>query len=206
MQPRSQALSGEIAAVINTIRDIKLASKGIDSRARTDDMPARGPELQEVERGVVREFPSAEQEKKALQRETVNFEVLPTYEESTETRTPVATSPIFTPATAGAAQEVALPQQPQRSNPQTIILGNLEAFRSSLLAYKQGASYAKRDAKRAGKIFFRDLYDQEMARRSGGRGHLECGERKQLKRELKPVKQMLKTAVWEAKRERSACC
>ena len=165
----------------------------------------------DVERGVVHDYPSAADEKKNLHKEKIDFEELPSYEASTGARSEASTSsttrePQYTPATSEASFNHNT--QPQthlpRNNTETLLLSNLDTFRTSLLSYSQGVRGAKKDAKHAAKSFVKDLRAQEMAKIRSERGYLEHGERKQVKRELKPVKEMLKNAVWEAKQERKA--
>lgn len=104
------------------------------------------------------------------------------------------------------AFEVPQFSQPTNAGAQGELAVGLTQFQSALASYKNGACGGRRQAKRAAKNLVYDMYAAEVARRRAEKEYLECGERKQIKRDLKPVKQMLKSAVWEAKRERSSCC
>jgi len=160
-----------------------------------------------VERGVAYDYPSAADEKKQAQaqKESVDFEELPSYEDSTgASKRSISreSQPQHTPATSEASFEHTTQPQLPRSSTEAALLSNLEVFRTSLLSYSQGYRGAKKEAKHAARSFVKDLRAQEIAKIRSERGYLECGERKQVKRELKPVKDMLKGAVWEAKMER----
>ena len=183
-----------VASLVGALQETKLAAHGIDSKAlhgvpQSYQDEKSKQQVEDVERGVVHDF--AMDEKRGF----VQFEVLPRYEQLTRPEPRIAT-------------ENAEPQPGlQPSVTQVMILEYLEPFRQSVLAYRQGACGAKCDAKRAAKNFVKDLYNQERARRRAVNGQLECGARKEIKRELKPVKQMLKAAVKEVKRERcGGCC
>lgn len=211
---RREPATDGIASIIGAIQEIKLAGHGIDSRARTGygTMPSAytaelDAQTRGVERGVAYDYPSAADERKQAQaqKETVDFEELPSYEDSTgasKRSIPRESQPQYTPATSDASFEHMTQPHLSRSNPEAALLSNLEVFRTSLLSYSQGSRGAKKEAKHAARSFVEDLRAQEIDRIRSERGCLECGERKQVKRELKPVKDMLKGAVWEAKMER----
>lgn len=203
--------AGGVTAVIGMLQQMRL---GTASQQQPPPPMAYNAGLENQTRGVV--FPSAADEKRAEAQKTqaeVQFEELPSYDESTGNRSPAST-PTVAPAAlhqTKSAEQIYQPHQDEampalhRSNTD-MMLGRLEQFRSGLQQYKDGAHNGKWVAKRAAKTFMRDLYDQEMEKRRSEKGHLACGERKQVRRELKPVKHMLKSAVWEAKRERKGCC
>lgn len=193
-----QHLNSGVIAIMNALNDIKLANHGIDSKIQTGYLASQQPVVTDtqfggVERGVVTD---PEKDEKALQSATIAFEELPSYEAS-------AGIPASQPgATQTHVYVPEAPQQPLSVNTQTKVLDNLEVFRSSLLEYRQGVHGAKKDAKRAAKTMVRELWEQEVVARRAEKGSLECGERKSIKREVRPVKQMLKSAIWEAKAER----
>lgn len=217
-----EAATGSIASIIGAIQEIKLASHGIDSKAPTgySTMPTvhiaeQDSHIRGIERGVTHDYPYAADEKKRLQKETVAFEELPSYEASTGVRSGSSASstvgePIYTPATSEASytpdRRDYHQAQPHNQLPSRVddspLLHQLEVFRTSLLSYTQGAPGARKDAKHAARSMVRDLRAQEMERSRGESGCLKSSERKQVRRELKLVKDVLRDAVWEAKQER----
>lgn len=207
--------AADITSLIGAIQEVKLASHGIDSRAQLGHRtmpPAHTAELDAqtrgIERGIAYDDPSAADEEKEAQaqRGMVDFEELPSYEDSTGASSKPSIlrdlQPEYTPTTSKAPFAYTKQSRLPGSNTEAAVLSNLEVFRTSLLSYSQGARHARKDARHAAKTLVKDLHAQEIARVRSERGYLECGERKQVKRELKPVKDMLKGAVWEAKRER----
>ena len=213
-QDRRQVAAGGIASIIGAIQEIRLAGNGMASRAPAGDGKMLAPETAELdrkdqgfERGVVYDqpYPSAAEEKKQTQRDRVPFEELPTYEASTGYSTPgpvpreqqprsqVPETPRYT-SQSYSSQVTA--EARLTSNP------NLERFRTSLIDYSNGARGAKKDAKWAAKKFVKDLKAEEIKKVREERRYLEPGEQKEIKRELRPVKEMLKGAVREVKAER----
>lgn len=144
-----------------------------------------------------------------------SMEELPSYDESVEgRRSPAARNapmdnkqgmqmPEAIYQTRSVDDDYHMEREP-RSN--GVLPTGMTQFQSALTSYREGACCGRGRAKRAAKNVIHEMYAAEMARRQTEKGRLECGERKQIKRDLKPVKQVLKNAVWEAKNARKARC
>lgn len=199
--------AGGVAAIIGTLQSMRLGN----ASQQPPMTITRDANLDTQSHGVV--YPSAAAEKQAeAQHEAaqVQFEELPSYDQSTRSRSTPEEFDTTHAVPMRGGDYVYHPHPDEsvptlhRSNTDGMI-DRLQQFRSGLQQYKDGAHDGKWVAKRAARSFMRDLYDQEVEKRKGDKGYLQCGERKQVRRELKPVKHMLKTAVWEAKMERKGC-
>ena len=201
---------GPITGLIGALQQIRLGAS-----QQQPPMVKANP-YEDQTRGVA--YPSAADEKRSeaqQQNAQIHFEELPSYDESIGARSPPSQSANTTTRgmpspTEDIIQDVYQPnpQKPAlpRSNTEQMV-ARLADLHSSVQEYRSGADDRKWVAKKAAKRFVKDLYAQEMEKRKAQRGgYLECGERKEIKRELKPVKQMLKAAVWEAKQQRKGYC
>lgn len=179
----------DIAAVIGAVRGLKL-----------DNSFTSQPRSQIEVEGVQANLSSEPKQMEAFQHESAGFEELPTYEQSTGVRqTP--TLPSFNPLSAPS-----VPPMLRRTTTQ-ILLQQVTEFRANLNQAEHQRHW-KRDAKRAARDLVRELYDREIERRrmASSGGYLECGERGQVRRDLKPLKHALKEAIWEVRSRRSTRC
>lgn len=187
-----------LAAVISALQQARLNSGPPQHGQQLSSTTQVPRDINAQTQGVV--YPSALDEKHGVQvNDTVDYEELPSYQASTEKSDqskPFPTTPVVHPVeTQDRVFDSTIDQQP--SHP--VVLLGLQHFDTGLDAYRRGDN---KGAKRAVKIFVKELYTQEMERRRSAKGYLECGERKQIKRELRPLKEMLKETVREAKTER----
>lgn len=156
--------------------------------------------------------PAALGDKEKTAEHTIGYEVLPTYNESVGSEEAAARNAPMdnkqAPEAARSFNEIDVPQILGSGDQGVsgVFAAGLTRFQSALASYNNGSCGGRREAKRAAKNLVHEMYAAEMARRRAQEGRLECGERKQIKRDLKPVKRMLKNAVWEAKSTRSGCC
>lgn len=181
--------SANIASIVGAIQQIRLGSNQYQQQSVMKQVPSQ---IDTQTRGVT--YPSAIDEKHAHDLgEKVEIEELPSYEASTGMT--VRNLPPQQPPMQEVKAVSTIPGQPSNR----IVTLGLEHFNTGLEAYRHGDNRA---AKRAAKSFVKDLYSQEMERRRAGKGYLACGERQQIKRDLRPIKEMMKEAVREAKMER----
>lgn len=197
---RTSPAGSNIAAIVGSLQQMRLGNGQVQQQVPVSNQMLRAVDAQT--QGVT--YLSAQDEKRDIKfDEKLDFEELPSYEASTgesDRRIPAQT----TPTIRQDAQEVKIGQsqvQLQHQPSNRMVLMGLEHFNTGLEAYRNGDN---KSAKRAAKSFVRDLYAQEVERRRSARGGgcLECGERKQIRRELQPLKEMMKEAVREAKIER----
>lgn len=199
---RPRPAQAAVIAIIDGIQQMRIASQQQQASIPT---ATRATELGQQTRGVI--YHSVDDEKTdPLQRENgeIQFEVLPTYEEVTQTRSPrptavetvtVPTRPIEEIDTATARGLSTLP------NSQSVASKGLHEFNLALNSYRNGARGGRRQAKRAARNLVHELVIQERARIEASHGPLACGQRKQIRKDLNPVKAILKNAVREVKRE-----
>lgn len=132
-------------------------------------------------------------EKKGMPKEAVNFEVLPTYEEAANTGVTPNT------ATMKSAEATYVPASVNQSLTSRGL--SLNDFNMALTSYREGDCCGKGRARRAAKNLVRELAAQEIARLEATHGSLALKQRKQVRRDLEPLKDVLKNVVREVRRE-----
>ncbi|KAK5075988.1 hypothetical protein LTR64_008567 [Lithohypha guttulata] len=179
--------SGDISAIVGALGKMKIKSTARPyHQAPTTTKAARSSSQKN---GVLYATDVDSRQARAQQQNDLTSEQLPSYDEVVGSQN--------VPSSQTTPAVVALPSSKNES-----ILTRLDEFRFDLEQYKTGARGGKWVVKRAAKGLAKELYYQEIEQRRGMKGYLQCGERKQVRRDLKPVKQMLNDAVWEARRER----
>ena len=191
-----------ISAVIGILQQLRLGSTQQQTRSLDATMPESFEQGQT--RGIAYSSITNEKAQEACLDRAPEYAELPSYEDSTRP-TPVVSAAI--PITRNAAQQTNRPQPMNTgavrptSNTE-LIVSSLEQFNSGLQMYRRGKCGGRGTAKRAARAFVRDMFEQELEKRKGSKGYLEFGERKQIRRELKPLKQIMKDAVHEAREDR----
>ncbi|KAJ9652877.1 hypothetical protein H2198_007879 [Neophaeococcomyces mojaviensis] len=213
--PHSHSSTVGVAGVIEAIQQIRLGGATARPAAHHDTQSLPKPVSQQQTQGVIYTPASTVVgDDERTHSEKDGLEMPPTYDESVDgdrlaTRnTPMDNKhPMEMPEPMYQTQSVEdqyHQQQLPRANGGAlgVLAAELTQFQSALTSYREGACGGRGRTKRAAKHLVHEMYAAEMARRQAETGRLVCGERKQIKRDLKPVKQMLKSAVWEAKSQR----
>lgn len=189
-----------VLGLIEGIQQIRLASQ--QQRALAAMSAPVAPQTAGFE-GQTQGVIYADEKRQMPQQEDVNYEVLPTYEEVADVEKTGVSDAEATAAQYNEASyvptRIELPNNANRSlNP-----SGLNEFNTALAAYRESECGGYCRARRAAKNLVRELASQEVARLEATHGRLACGQRKQIRKDLKPVKNMLKAAVKEARRERA---
>lgn len=203
----------QINDIVGALNELKLALHGIDSK----NLPVRQQDAllvnQEdgLERGVVNDRPSAVElpspldEKTPLKSQQTTIDVLPSYEECAQPMAEHIRGQNAAPtAFAPDINNRFLPTSNSAPVHQALVTdqGGFEQFRLALLQYSQGTRGAKRNVKMAARGYMSALFEQQMARRQQQNGRRCCGQRRQVKQDLRPIKDLLKTAIKDVRHER----
>lgn len=184
---QQQALAASAPAPVTTSHPYTAAPRNTGFEAQTQ--------------GVIYPLINNEEKKSMPQEEKINYEELPTYEEAansghsgvTVTRD-TSTRSAEVPYTLS---KVKLPQNISQSVSPTA----LAEFDSALAAYGQSECGGRCRAKRAAKGLMKELAEREAAHLGEIYRPVTCAQRKQIRKDLAPVKTILRTAIREARRE-----
>lgn len=196
-----------VLGLIEGIQQMRLASqqRALDTTSTPVSVPIapRDTNLPSQTKGVVYDLGNVDGKRQMPLGGDINFEVLPTYEQAASVDTPRATtSEGVLEKPTEAAYVPTLVELPTNVN-QSFASRGLSEFNAALTSYREGGCCGKGRAKRAARNLVREIASQEVARLEAVHGPLACRERKQVRRDLKPVKTLLKSAVKEIKRERA---
>lgn len=185
--------------LIEGVQQMRLASQQQALAAASTQAPVPSPaatdtaELEPQTRGVVYPLVNGDEKKQMPQQEEVNYEVLPTYEE-TVTNT--------TSTRSAEAPYVPTPNVLPKGVSQSLPESGLNEFNTALVSIREGECGGRCRAKRAARDLLKDLANQEAARFEATYRPITCAQRKQIRKDLAPMKSILKAAVREAKRDR----
>lgn len=152
-------------------------------------------------RGVVYPVTDNDEKKSMSQEESIDYEELPTYEEAANTENSGAT--VARAALTKSAEAPYMPTNvklPQNIS-QSVSPTSLNEFDAALAEYRQRECGGRCRAKRAARDLLRELAEREAARLQETCRPVSYAQRKQIRKDLAPVKTILKAAIREARRE-----